>query len=50
MTFDKAVEIAQSMEDSRQGSNKIQSITIASVNIIQWVQKNTCKNNNKIIY
>lgn len=48
MTFDKAVEIAQSMEDSRQGSNQMQSTTIASVNKIQWSQKNTYKNNNKI--
>jgi len=49
MTFDKAVEIAQSMEDSRQGSNQMQSTTIASVNKIQWSQKNTYKNNNNKI-
>jgi len=48
MTFNKAVEIAQSMENSRQGSNKMQSTTIASVNKIQLSQKNTYKNNSKI--
>lgn len=48
MTFDKAVEIAQSMEDSRQGSNQMPNTAIASINKIQWSQKNTYKNNNTI--